>query len=261
VASDGSRGAGIDPARVEEAGLNAVQTQRQLFYDGWLVRLSPGKAKRARSVNAHFGSTLPLPGKIAHCEALYRQRGLPPLFRITPFAQPAGLDAALAAQGYAAFDPTLVLAMPLAAEPTVVPLRDGATLTHPGVDGFVDAVAELRGSPGVQREAHRERLANSLLAARFAIVLAGNRAVCAAQVALDGDLAGIFDVVTAEDARGNGYATHACARLLGWAREQGARAAYLQVDDANAPAIAVYRRFGFATLYTYHYRGRPGDCA
>ena len=28
----------------------------------------------------------------------------------------------------------------------------------------------------------------------------------------------------------------------------------------NAPAIASYRRFGFATVYTYHYRGRPGDC-
>ena len=48
---------GLDLARVEEIGLNALQTQRQLFYDGWLLRVSPGKAKRARSVNAHFGST------------------------------------------------------------------------------------------------------------------------------------------------------------------------------------------------------------
>ena len=45
---------GIDAARVEEAGLNALQTQRQLFYDGWLLRLSPGKARRARSVNRPF---------------------------------------------------------------------------------------------------------------------------------------------------------------------------------------------------------------
>jgi len=28
----------------------------------------------------------------------------------------------------------------------------------------------------------------------------------------------------------------------------------------NAPAIASYRRFGFATVYSYHYRGRPGEC-
>ena len=57
----------IAPARVEEAGLNALQTQRQMFYDGWLLRVSPGVAKRARSVNAHFGSTLPVE---VECETL-----------------------------------------------------------------------------------------------------------------------------------------------------------------------------------------------
>ena len=39
----------FDGRRIEEAGLNALQTQRQLFYDGWLLRVSPGKAKRARN--------------------------------------------------------------------------------------------------------------------------------------------------------------------------------------------------------------------
>jgi len=51
---------GLDLRRVEEASLNALQTQRQYFYDGWVLRVSPGKARRARSVNAHFGSTLPI---------------------------------------------------------------------------------------------------------------------------------------------------------------------------------------------------------
>ena len=86
----------IDARRIEEAGLNALQTQRQLFYDGWLLRVSPGSAKRARSVNAHFGSTLPLDEKIAHCERVYGERELPALFRITPFVHPADLEGALA---------------------------------------------------------------------------------------------------------------------------------------------------------------------
>jgi N-acetylglutamate synthase len=80
-----------DLARIEEAGLNALQTQRQLFYDGWLVRMSPGKAKRARSVNAHFGSTLPVDAKIERCERLYAACALPALFRVTPLCKPAAL--------------------------------------------------------------------------------------------------------------------------------------------------------------------------
>jgi GNAT superfamily N-acetyltransferase len=257
----GPRGtARIDAARIEEAGLNALQTQRQLFYDGWLLRVSPGKAKRARSVNAHFGSSLPLPVKIAHCAAVYAQHGLPLLFRITPFVNPRALDTILAAYGFVEFDETLVMATPLPVAAAARPLPAGSVLVEPGVPEFVDVVGDLRGSPPPQRAAHRERLAQSLLASRFVVLHAGERPVCAAQLAVDGDLAGVYDVVTVEDARGRGYATFACATLLAWAAEQGARAAYLQVSADNAPAIALYRKFGFAPSYTYHYRARPGEC-
>jgi GNAT superfamily N-acetyltransferase len=251
---------GFDLRRIEEAGLNALQTQRQLFYDGWLLRVSPGKAKRARSVSAHFGSTLPLGEKIAHCENLYAQHGLAPLFRMTPFDQPRDLEGALAARGYVAFEPTLVQALRLDAPPDVPPLTDDVALTSPDARTFVDAAGRLRGSTAQQREAHYERLAHSPLGKRFVAVHAGGRVVCTAQVAIDGALAGLFDVVTAEDARNRGHATLACAWLLSWAWEHGAHAAYLQVSADNASALAIYRRFGFATVYSYHYRGPPGRC-
>jgi GNAT superfamily N-acetyltransferase len=76
---------------------------------------------------------------------------------------------------------------------------------------------------------------------------------------LDGELAGIFDMVTHDAVRGRGLATRIVAELLSWAR-RSATHAYLQVDAANAPALAVYCKFGFATAYTYHYRARPGEC-
>jgi GNAT superfamily N-acetyltransferase len=250
----------FDLKRIEEAGLNALQTQRQLFYDGWLLRISPGKAKRGRSVNAHFGSTLPLAEKIAHCERIYAQHGLAPLFRMTPFSQPAELEDALAARGYAAFDPTLVQAVTLRCAPDVPAHDDDVTVATPDARSFVDAAGDLRGSTAQQRDAHHERLSNSPLGKRFVAVHAGGRVVCAAQVAVDGTLAGLFDVVTAEDARGRGYATLACASLLSWAWQHGAQAAYLQVNADNVPALAIYRKFGFATVYSYHYRGREGEC-
>lgn len=245
--------------RIEEAGLNALQTQSQVFYDGWILRVSPGRAKRARSVSAHFGSTLPLEHKIAYCERLYARRKLPMLFRITPCAQPPELEAALRARGYVAFDDTLVQAVALEAPPDLPALPKGVRVRTIDAATFAAVAAALRGSDEIQREAHVERLAHSPLQSRFVVVEADGEPVATAQLTGDDELAGLFDVITAGHVRGRGYATAAVGRLLVWAWEHAMRIAYLQVTAANAPAVAIYRKFGFATLYSYHYCARPDE--
>ena len=67
----------------------------------------------------------------------------------------------------------------------------------------------------------------------------------------------MFDVVTAPHARRRGYATLACASLLSWAWQHGAQTAYLQVTADNLTAIASYRKFGFAPVYSYWHRVQP----
>ena len=250
---------GVDLIRVEEAGLNALQTQRQLFYDGWLLRVSPGKARRARSVNAHFGSTLPTADKIAYCEALYAARGLPLLFRMTPFVQPRDLESVLLDRGYVAFDTTLVQLMRLS-EPPEFPLEADVDLEAPTAAEFVEAVGALRDSPAEQRAAHLERLAQTPLTTHAVLARVGGVPVACGQVALENGLAGIYDMVTAIGHQGRGLATAIVNEMLTWAWENGAAHAYLQVDAGNAPALAVYRKFGFATAYTYHYCARPDEC-
>jgi N-acetylglutamate synthase len=249
---------GLDLRRVEEVGLNALQTQRQLFYDGWLLRISPGKARRARSVNAHFGSTLPLPEKIDYCERLYRQHGLPVLFRMTPFVQPAALADALAARGYVAFDTTLVQVMDLARPPDAAD-PEGVAIVHPAATVFADAVATLQDATPAQRDAYLERMAATPLVTRALLADCDGRAVGVGTAMLEDGIAGIFSMATAADMRGRGIASALVARLLAWAWERGARHAYLQVDAENRPALAVYRTFGFTTAYTYHYCARPED--
>ena len=249
---------GLDLRRVEEVGLNALQTQRQLFYDGWLLRVSPGKARRARSVNAYFGSSLPLGQKIDYCERLYAQRDLPVLFRITPFLQPSDLPAALAARGYEAFDTTLVQLMRLE-RPPESPDASGFVVTAPAADAFADAVALLQGSSAQQRNAYFERLKESPLKTRALLAHIDGRPVGVGTIMLEDGLAGVFSMVTAPDMRARGVASAILASLLTWAWEHGAAHAYLQVDGDNQRALAVYRNFGFATAYTYHYCGRPDE--
>jgi ribosomal protein S18 acetylase RimI-like enzyme len=244
---------------VEESGLNNLHTRRQLLYDGWLLFLLAGRAKRARSVNPHFGSTLPLAEKIPHCERLYERHGLPALFRITPFSQPEVLDAELAARGYLAFDSTLVQVATLESPPAHRTSPE-VELGSPLIEAFVETVGEMRESPTTQRAAHLERLAQSPLDVHAVVARRDGAPVGTGLLAIDGDLAGVFDVVTAAPLHGQGIGTAVVAALITRAWERGVRQVFMQVSSDNAPAVALYRKFGFATIYTYHYRARPGEC-
>ena len=101
-------------SRVEDAGLNASAPPQQRWLDGWLVRFSPGKAKRARCINALALGRTPLADKLALCSTLFADAGLPLYVRVTPFSQPAGLDQQLAALGMPRIDDTRVMLMPVA---------------------------------------------------------------------------------------------------------------------------------------------------
>ena len=163
-----------------------------------------GEARAQRQCRI-LGSTLPLPAKIAYCETLYRHHGLPALFRITPFTQPPALDRVLGEHGYATFEPTLVQAASLEARPEPDALPDGIALTETDVTTFVDVIGDLRGSTRITA-CRPSRASRNYPWVSACVLRADDRIVCAAQIALEDDLAGVYDVVTAEAARGNGYA-------------------------------------------------------
>jgi ribosomal protein S18 acetylase RimI-like enzyme len=261
----------LDPAldadwlsRIEDAGLNASAPPQQRWIDGWLVRFSPGKAKRARCVQAVAPGRVPIEDKLALAAQVFDAAGLPMVVRVTPFSQPAGLDEALAARGWSTVDDTRVMAaasLDAVRHGAAEALPRGVSFEHLGLAAFAQTVGRLRDSPLAQREAHAQRLEQSPVPFRaYALRHADDGTVLACgQFAREADLVGLYDVFTAEAARGQGLARRLCARLLAAAADEGARSAYLQVDAANAPARALYRRLGFADAYTYHYRVRPGD--
>lgn len=244
---------------IEDASLNASAPPQQRWLDGWLVRFSPGKAQRARSINAVAAGRLPMQTKLALAEAVYREAGLPMLVRITPFSLPRELDAHLALHGWVQHDLTVVM---------VCPALGGMTAPEPPGDcawqplshsGMAQAVGALRGSPLAQQQAHAERLERapvpfSALALRRRI---DGAVLACGQFAREGELVGLYDVFTAEPARRQGLASALCRRLLAQARNEGARIAYLQVSADNTPAIAAYRKLGFSEGYRYHYRVKP----
>ncbi|WP_162907351.1 GNAT family N-acetyltransferase, partial [Allorhizocola rhizosphaerae] len=62
---------------------------------------------------------------------------------------------------------------------------------------------------------------------------------------------GLHHVETAAAARRRGLARAAVGALARWGEAHGARHAYLQVQDDNAGAIALYESLGFKTQHSY----------
>ena len=252
--------AGLNPAfdpallsRIEDAGLNASAPPQQRWIDGWLVRFSPGKAKRSRCVNALAAGRLPLAARLAACEQVFAEATLPMIVRVTPFTQPVDLDAQLEQRGLRRFDDTRVMVLAGLAQSVPSPAR-GISIDTIGVEAFAQRVGSMRRSALAQRQAHAQRLLSSPVAfSAFELRVDGEVLACA-QFAVERDLVGLYDVFTAEAARGRDLATALCRHLLDNARRRGARHAHLQVESDNAAARSVYRRLGFADGYAYHYR-------
>lgn len=66
--------------------------------------------------------------------------------------------------------------------------------------------------------------------------------------------AGIAALATAEHARRRGLARIVLRELLAFCAEHGAHSTYLEVEEQNAPARALYESLGYTTAHRYHSR-------
>jgi len=236
--------------RAEAAGLNASAPPQQAAVDGWLIRLSPGKAKRSRCINALAAGTLPLDDLLARCQQSFDAAGLPLIVRVTPFSQPTDLDAQLAAKGWFSFDAADVMVLDRLPElPAAVELQALDATAYAGL------VGALRGSSEVAIAAHADRMQASPVPYQgFALRDAEGALLACGQIAREGDIVGLYDIFTPPEHRAQGHASRLCLALLEQARVDGASQAYLQVGSDNAVAQRVYARLGFRFAYRYHYR-------
>ena len=243
-------------ARIEDASLSVLQPVQQSFFDGWLLRYSPGKAKRARSINSVGAGVLPLAEKLSHCLAFYRQHGLPCLFRITPFSQPRSLDSDLAAAGFDAHQDTRVMFVDLSQIQSSAPPCEARSVN---AEQFAAAFCKLHGISAAKAEAERDRYTRASDRSAFVVQCNGDVPLACGSVAIEGKLAGIFGMVTAAEHRGRGIASSIISKLLSVARAAGAETAYLQVEANNTAARRAYSKFGFEDCYAYWYRAPSGS--
>ncbi|MEU6118455.1 GNAT family N-acetyltransferase [Streptomyces sp. NPDC047117] len=186
----------------------------------------------------------------------YAARGLPPYVVVSTGA--AGSDEVLAAElerrGWTAEGTTVVRVGALApladtdADTGRVRLSrepdDGWTaLYHRSAEAPPEAVKVLAGGPSVW----------------FATVPGEDGPAAIGRVVIDGRWAGFAALEVAPAHRRQGLATLVMAALAQRALEEGASAAYLQVETENDAARALYDGLGFTDHHHYHYRRAPQD--
>lgn len=243
--------------QIEEAALNAWPALQQVLHDGWILRFSGGYTKRANSVNSLYWSELEVGSKIRFAEECYRRRGLPTIFRLTPFSLPDGLDAHLDQRGYQLLDPTQVMVRQLVGaglSRETGQHRTEAEVCQVALDEWMALFAELQGGPPERQEVHQAILRAIPGETRSYLLRSAESCIACALGVLEQDRLGLFDVYVAPAYRNQGWGTSLTSRILSRAKEEGLRWAYLQVTEANEAAQRLYRRIGFEELYRYWYR-------
>jgi GNAT superfamily N-acetyltransferase len=221
---------------------------------GWLLRGADGWTGRANSALPVGDPDRPLPAALDAVERWYAERGQPAMVN-TPLPLAAPVGAELDARGWSARPPVLVQTAPLTALPAVRPdLPPVGLPATPSAEWLAVAAGRKGGLPDAARHVltavDRIRFAHLHLDGRLLAVGRGT-------VTGGGRWLGLTLIEVLPEARRRGFAGAIIGALADWGRAEGATRAFLQVEQHNAPAVALYQRLGFTTHHTYLTRVAP----
>ncbi|MBC7918870.1 MAG: GNAT family N-acetyltransferase [Rhodoferax sp.] len=238
-----------DIATLERATIDAVAPEAVEEIDGWLLPFDASTIGRAKSAVPLRHSSLQV-ADIAAIESRYAAHGLPAAFRLTDSVGLAPLHAELEERGYRADQPTLVQVantrsiLQMAAN---VQAQMEAT-AHP-------AWAAVYTTPGFDTVDGQHRIAalSRSHSAMYAHISQNGAPVAAGVGAYSQGWASIHGMRTVVSQRGQGLARSILVALAKEAQQRGIERFFLQVEEENAAATALYATAGFRTAWRYHY--------
>ncbi len=254
-------------ADLEHISLSMWNATEEIAYDGWLLRFAGGYSGRANSVQTYGKSSLPLIEKITYCEAMYAQRHIPILFKLTQATQPTNLDAFLREQGYILRNTTSVQLLDIAdtsfgidSQFEVLVGNAQSGVFSPQITNWMEQAQHIKGFSPKDDASHRSILARLTLPTCYGAIHDVAGQVVGIGICVYNPqhrIAGIFDIGVHSDYRRNGHGRKLTMSLIAWAKEQGAGTIYLQVEAGNDKAFRLYESLGFIERYQYWYLRKP----
>ncbi|MFI7213809.1 GNAT family N-acetyltransferase [Micromonospora maritima] len=223
----------------------------------WRLRSAAGWTGRANSALPIGDPDRPLPAALDAVQRWYADHGRPALVN-TPLPLAAPVGAELDARGWTSRPPVLVQTAPLAS--LTAPVADAApdrrvTLTGAPADDWLAVAADRKGGLPVQAR----HVLTAVARVRFAELRVDGRllAVGRGTVTGEGRWFGVSLLEVLPEARRQGFGAAVVHALAAWGAAEGATRAFLQVEQRNVGAVALYRRLGFTTHHTYLTRVAP----
>jgi len=225
-----------------------------------VLRFAQGVSRRANSMNIYVGAKTDYEQVRAATETFYRGHCLPAVVRVLD-SNAIGADASgefdryLAGHGYVVVTPTKVMRLDLTQLSQRDIEHDMPLAGQVNLQIWLRVWHQLSQKPDSDFDTHGAILARISSPHCFLVQRDKNgEPVSCGLAVVKGDLVGLFGIATGAAYRGNGYATQLVRQLLDWGTAQAASVAYLQVEEKNVPALAVYQKHGFVELYSYWYR-------
>jgi GNAT superfamily N-acetyltransferase len=248
---------------IEAMARDAWPAAQADWVSGWLFRFTYGITRRANSVwpnsDTHGGSILTLDEKLNEAELFYAIYEMPTRYQVSPASCPVDLDIALAMRGYQRSAQTAVQTATL----DEILSETGRRLPSAGLQVDVTEQANqawLQAYSDIGKLGKRDAIVRRDIIGRirtktgFALATLDGEPVALGLGVVNKDWLGIYSMSTDERMRRRGAAISIIHALANWAQLNGVRRSYLQVMTVNAPALALYARCGYSTLYHYHYR-------